>query len=217
MPCPPGAGDTVWFTVLNIVSMGGLCAAISVAVCVISRLELTPLDASVLVRLILALCVSTLILFTAQFLTCCRLKYGRLALAVLYTLFDLFVLLCAIATLALRSVILNMVGQIWTDDGQSSIVLLLEERLGCCGFNQIPNHDCPGRNKSCHTALDQKLRKYSGAMGGSLVALFLIFLVGVVVSYIRAFSNQPGAAAGARSHEMVQIQEKLTREETVWF
>jgi hypothetical protein len=214
---PTGAFDTVLFTVLNIVTIGGLCAVISVAVGVVFRLELTPLDASGLVRLILALCASTFVLFTAQFLTCCRLKYGRLALAVLYTLFDLFILLCAIATLALRSAILDELGRIWTDDGQSSIVLLLEERLDCCGFNQNPNHDCAGRTQSCYTAIDQRLAQHSGAIGGSLVGFFLIFLVGVVLSYIRAFSNQQGAAAGARSHEMVQIQEKLTREETVWF
>jgi hypothetical protein len=83
-------------------------------------------------------------------------------------------------------------------------------RLDCCGFNKNSNHDCAGRTRSCSAAINQQLAKHSGAIGGSLVGF-------IVVSFIRAFSNRRGAAAGAMSHAIVQIREKPTRKEMVWF
>jgi hypothetical protein len=182
----------------------------------VCNLDATPFDTSILVWLIVALCISTFVLSSALYLTCCNLKYGKLILAILYTAFDLFVLFAGIAIIALRPSILAQIGKFWADGGQSGIALSLEERFGCCGFNQPPARDC-GDKQSCYTAIERQLAQSSGAIGGSLLSVFVLLLVGVVISYIRVLKEPPTVPDSTKSNEMVQIQEKLTQGSTVWF
>jgi hypothetical protein len=211
-----GTFDTVWFTILSLCTIGGVCVLISIGIGVVHNLDVTPFDTSILVWLIVALCISTFVLSSALYLTCCNLNYGKLILAILYTAFDLFVLFAGIAIIALRPSILAQIGKFWADGGDSGIVLSLERRFDCCGFNEQHAREC-GDKQNCHTALDKRLAQSSGAAGGSLLAVFVVLLIGVIISYIRALKKPPLVLDSTKSNEMVQIQEKLTQGSTVWF
>jgi hypothetical protein len=210
------AFDAAWFTVLSICTIGGICVLISIGIAVVYNLDVTPFDTSILAWLIVALCISTFVLSSALYLTCCNLKYGKLILAVLYTAFDLFVLFAGIAIFTLRPSILVQIGKFWTNHDQSGIVLSLEKGFDCCGFNQNAARDC-GDKQTCYTALNRQLTQSSGAIGGSLLAVFVVLLVGVIISYIRALRKPPTGPDSTKSNEMVQIQEKLTHGSTIWF
>jgi hypothetical protein len=209
--------DTVWFTAITVCSIGGICGLIAAGIAVLCNLELTPLDTSILVWMIVALCISTVILFSALYLICCDLKTGKLILAGLYTVFDLFILFIAIAILALRPSIVEEIGKAWTDESQSSIVVYLEEQFECCGFNQKPNRDCKERTESCRTAIDDQLEKYSGLIGGILIGAFAVFAVAVVLSYFRALKKPAGTVEDNKTEEIRQFQDKLAPESQFWF
>jgi hypothetical protein len=209
--------DTICFTVLSLSTVGSVCALISVGIAVVYHLELTPLDASILVWLIVALCISTFVLFSALFLNCCNLKYGKLVLACLYAAFDLFVLAVAIGVLALRPVVVEEIGALWTDVESTSLVVYLEEQFDCCGFYERPSHDCKERTQTCYDVIDSQLAQYSGVAGGVMLGMFVLLLVGVVISFIRALAKRGKPKETPKGREMAQIQEKLTHEGPSWF
>jgi hypothetical protein len=209
--------DTVWFTAVSICTIGVICAAIAVSIGVVANLDLTPLDTSILVWMIVAFCVSTVVLFSALYLVCCNLKYGKLVLAVLYTVFDLFILFLALAILVLRPSVVKEIGNVWNDEGQSSIVVYLEEKFDCCGFNQKPDHDCKERTESCRTVIDAQLSKYSTVIGGSLIGGFVLFLVAVVLSFVRALKRPPEVVDESKSEEIRQFQDRLAPDSQFWF
>jgi hypothetical protein len=208
--------DTIWFTALSFCTIGGICALLAAGLAVVYHLELTPLDASLLVWLVVALCIATFVLCSALFLACCNLKYGKLVLAVLYALFDLFILAAAIAILALRATVLDEIGALWADAESSALVGYLEDHFQCCGFYEAP-HSCRYGGQTCFNVIDTELARYSGAVGGALIALAVLLLVAVVVSFVRAFAKPGRRREPPRAQEMAQIQEKLTREGPSWF
>jgi hypothetical protein len=151
-------------------------------------------------------------------LICCNLRYGKLALAIFYTTFDLLILVVAISILAMEpSDILKQIGRLWTDESESSIVLFLEEQFGCCGFNQLPSHDCKGRTQSCFNVFDTVLSNYGVRVGGILIGVFLLFLICVVISYLRALRKPPLVSGAPRGEEMTSLSEPLTGDSVIWF
>ena len=216
MGCNCAVFDSICFTILSLCTIGGIAVLLSIAIAVVYNLELTPLDTSVLVWLIVALCITASVLFTALYLTCCQWKAGKILLAVIYTIFDLFLLLAAVCVFALRSTVLQQIGKMWTDQKQSSIVLYFEELLNCCGFNERPAH-CAEGTVSCYDRLNFYLSKYNAVIGGVLLGLFALLLVGVVISYIRAFSKPPRKEEDTKAQEMQEIQENLNIGSTVWY
>jgi hypothetical protein len=213
----PSSFDAVWFTALSLCTAGAASALILAGIVVVSNLALTPLDATILVWMIVAFCASAVVLATALFLACCDFRYGKLALAVLYALFDAFVLLVAIAVLALRPSIVAEVGKAWADDGQSAIVAYLEEQFDCCGFDAAPAHDCKGRTQRCSAAVDERLAKYGGVIAGIAIAVFVLLLAGVVVSCIRALRAPAVVADESKTEEITQLNERLTPDAQFWF
>jgi hypothetical protein len=210
--------DTAWFVFLSFCTLGSICTLFILSICFITSLDLTPLDTAILVILIVCLCVSAVLLFSSFYLICCDLRCGKLALAIFYTTFDLFILGLAISILALEpSDLLKQIGRMWTDDQESSIVLFLEEEFDCCGFNQIPLHDCKGRTQSCFNVFEAVLSEKGVMVGGILIGIFLLFLVGVVISYIQAL-KRPASVAGALSDQgMNRLRERLSGETVCWF
>jgi hypothetical protein len=212
--------DTLFFTIATLFTIGFISALIAVCITFISTLELTELDISILVWLIVAFCVSTVILFSAFYLICCNLKSGKLILTGFYTAFDLFILLIAVAIFAFRPSIVTLIGQIWSDESQSSIEVYLEEKFNCCGFNQKPNHDCKERIERCKDVIERKLERSSGLIGGILIGAFVVFLGIVIVSFIRALKKGEvggGAVEESRSEEIRQFQDKLAPDAQFWF
>jgi hypothetical protein len=204
--------DAIWFVSLNVFTVGAVCAALCAAVLLVARLDLTPLDLSVLVWMIVGLCASSVVFASSLYIVCCNLRCGKLALAIWYTAFDLLILGLAIGVLALdSSELLKQIGRMWTDESDSAIVLFVEERLDCCGFNRRPAHDCGARAQSCFNVLTQMLTDHGPEAGGILIAAFLLLLVGVVISYIRALRRAPQAA------EITALNERLTAESVNWF
>jgi hypothetical protein len=65
--------------------------------------------------------------------------------------------------------------------------------------------------------LDAKLAKSSGAIGGTLISLFILLLVAVVFSYIRVFRKVVQANDATKSAELSQIQEHLNDARPAWF
>jgi hypothetical protein len=210
--------DTIWFIFLSTITFGSICAAFAVAVCFVANLELTRLDTSILVALIVGLCGSAILLFSALYLVWCHLRYGKLVLAISYTIFDLFILVIGIAILAMEpSDLLRQIGRMWTDESESSILLFLEEQFNCCGFNQVPLHDCKGRTQSCFNVFDSVLSRFGVLIGGTLIGVFLLLLVCIVISYIRALKKPPPVSGILRGQEMNSLQERLTGESVTWF
>ena len=189
MKCNLAIFDSVCFTVLSLCTLGVIVVLLGIGIIVVYNLELTPLDTSIFVWMVVALCAACVVLCSALYLTCCKWKYAKLILAIIYTIFDLVILLAAISVFALRSSLLKQIGRMWTDEGQSSIVLYFEEMFNCCGYNEKPSHDCGNRTMSCYETLNNYLAAYSSGIGGILVGIFIILLVGVIISYIRAFSK----------------------------
>jgi hypothetical protein len=209
--------DVIWFTVLSFCTIGGICALIAAGLAVVYHLELTPLDASILVWLVVALCISTFVLSSALFLSCCELRYGKLILAFLYAVLDLFILTAAIAILTLRPTIVKEIGTLWADVDSSALVDYLEGQFDCCGFDGPPPHNCKARNQTCFTVIDAELAKYSGIVGGALVGVAVLLLAAVIVSFLRAFARPGRRRESSKAQEMEQIQEKLTHEGPTWF
>jgi hypothetical protein len=167
--------------------------------------------------MIVALCIATFVLSTALFLNCCNLKYGKLVLAFLYAAFDLFLLAAAVAVLALRPVVIEEIGILWSDAESSSLVAYLEEQFHCCGFYEQPTHDCKDPGETCYDVIDTEFARYSGIIGGVLIGVFLLLLVGVVISFIRALAKPSRRKEPPRAREMAQIQEKLSHDVPNWF
>jgi hypothetical protein len=167
--------------------------------------------------MIVALCVAVFVLFAALYLSCCPWQHARLVLAILFTLFDVFILLAAICIFALRGTVLTEIGYIMSDESQSAIVIWFEEQFDCCGFNEHPSHDCGSRTQNCYNVLDAKLQASSGAIGGILIAIFVVLLVAVVYSYIRVFKKPGALSTPGQSKELAEIQERLATQHSVWF
>jgi hypothetical protein len=217
IPAPTSVFDAIWFTTLSLCTIGAISALILVGIIVVYNLELTPLDATILVWMIVAFCISAVVLASALYLTCCDLKYGKLVLAALYAIFDGFVLLVAIAILTLRPSILNEIGKVWADDSQSAIVVYLEEQFNCCGFDRAPSHDCKGRTSNCRAVVDEQLVKYSAVIAGVSIAVFVVLLAGVVVSCVRALRPSVVVADESKTEEISHLNEKLTADAQFWF
>jgi hypothetical protein len=210
--------DTIWFILLSLFTLGSICALFVFGVCFVSSLDLTPLDISILVVLIVCLCISAVLLFSSFYLVCCDLRYGKLTLAIFYTTFDLFILGLGISILALEpSDLLKQIGRMWTDESESSIVLVLEEEFDCCGFNQIPLYDCKGRTQSCFNVFEAVLSEKGVLVGGVLIGIFLLFLVGVVISYIRALKKPVVGVGDLPLQDMNRLRERLNGETVCWF
>jgi hypothetical protein len=65
--------------------------------------------------------------------------------------------------------------------------------------------------------IDTELARDSGIIGGALIGVFLLLLVGVVISFIRALAKQSRRKEVPKAREMAQIQERLSHEGPSWF
>lgn len=178
--------DALLFAFLSFLTMGGICATQSYMIVTIHVLNMTELDREIMVGLIISQCVSVVLWVWTFYIMCCGLAYWRLVLAIVYTIFDLVFLGLTIAIFGLRPLVLKYIGQMWTDKGQSAIVIYLEEALNCCGFNDLPGHDCGLRTASCHDAIASWLTTNDGTIGGISGGVFIVLLCGVVLGYVRA-------------------------------
>jgi hypothetical protein len=206
--------DGVCYTILSLLTVGTICVFLGLSLYFVWTLDLTAYDTNVVVWLFVAFAISVVVLFLALYLNCCRWRYSKVSLAVLYTFFDLFLLLAAVAVFSFRTQVVDQLGTLWTQQAQSSIVRYLEERLHCCGFSE----GCPGpaQPPACAPVLEAELAKYSGWIGAILIALFVVLLVGVVIAYYRS-CVRPTPDQREKEQEMSQIQAQLNEGGNVWF
>jgi hypothetical protein len=218
MGCDAQVVDSVWFLVLSIATIGLVSALLLVGVIVVFNLDLIPLDSSVLVWLIVALCISVTVLICALYLQFCLWKYGRLVLAILYTIFDFFLLLAGIVILVWHKSVVNYLGGLWVTDGNGAIVQYIEQKLNCCGFDTDPeDRDCNGRISRCSLVLEDTLGKYGTIIGSIFIVFFVLLLVGVVMSYIRALAQPHVREVLELPSGSTEIKDELTGDSTVWF
>jgi hypothetical protein len=181
-------------------------------------LDLTAYDTSVLVWLFVALGIAVSVLFIAFYLNCCNWQFSKIVLAVLYTVFDLFLLLAGVAVFSFRGQVLEQLGDLWSDSADSSIERYFERKLKCCGFKtQPPARNCSFDSRLCFDVLEEQLAEYSGWIGGILMGLFAVLLIGVAIAFCRSCAKPPPPADYMKSQEMAQIQAQLNEGGNIWF
>jgi hypothetical protein len=178
---------------------------------------LTSYDTSVLVWLFVALAVAVSVLVVALYLNCCQWRFAKIFLTVIYTIFDLFLLIAAISVFTFRSEVLEQLGGLWSSESGSSIGRYFEREFDCCGFKQNPEAKCPPNKRACFDALEEQLTRYSGWIGGILIALFVVLLVGVGIAFFRSCPRAEPADDFEKSQEMAQIQAQLNEGGSIWF
>jgi Na+-transporting methylmalonyl-CoA/oxaloacetate decarboxylase gamma subunit len=206
----PAVCDTICYTALSLSTVGVTSVALAILIYFIWNMELTPFDASVLVWLFVALAISVTVLFVAFYLKCCPWKYSKMVLAIIYAVYDVALLVAAIAVFTMKSSILGNLGSMWNKDPESAFVRYLEGKLKCHGFSGPEEGTCEG-------PLTDLLSKSSGWVGGVLIALFLVLLAGVIIAFYRALAKRKPAPDDVKSQEMAQIQAQLNEGGTMWF
>jgi hypothetical protein len=206
--------DGFCYTILSLLTVGTICVFLGLSMYFVWTLDLTAYDTDVIVWLFVAFAISVVVLFVALYLNCCRWRYSKLFLAILYTLFDLFLLLAAVSVFTFRSQVIEQLEGLWTQQAQSSIVRYFEKKLKCCGFKNQTN--CNEGLPTCFTRLEAELTKYSGWIGAILIALFVILLAGVVIAYYRSCVKATPDER-EKEQELSQIQEQLNEGGNVWF
>jgi hypothetical protein len=217
-PIDPTSCDTFCYTLLSLCTIGTICVALAVSIYFVWTLDLTAYDTSILVWLFVALAVAVSVLFVALYLNCCQWRFAKILLAVIYTIFDLFLLIAAISVFTFRSQVLEQLGGIWSSESGSSIGRYFEKEFDCCGFKtQPPEAKCPPNKRVCFDALGEQLKRYSGWIGGILIVLFFVLLVGVGIAFFRSCPRAEPADDFVKSQEMAQIQAQLNEGGNIWF
>jgi hypothetical protein len=210
--------DTFCYSILSIITIGTICLFLSLSVYFVWTLELTAYDTSVLVWLFVALGIAVSVLFIAFYLNCCNWRFSRILLGILYAIFDLFLLLAGIAVFSFRTEVLDRLGDIWSDDVDSSIERYFERRLKCCGFKTTPKgRECAADSRLCFDVLEEELARYSGWIGGILMGLFALLLVGVGIAFYRSCAKPPVSEDYLKAQELAQIQSQLNDGGNIWF
>jgi hypothetical protein len=210
-------GEGACYLVLTFATMGLTCALALAGVILLINFPLSEVDATVLTWLIIALCISLTVLISALYLQFCLWKYGKLVLAILYTIFDAFLLAAGVTILVSSGGIISYIGTFWTKDPNGPIVQFIEDSLQCCAFDVLPdNKYCDTNIPRCYTILSDTFGRYSNIVGGVFVGLFAALLVGVVVSYKRAL-KKPTVHEIEQEERKAQWSEPLNDDGTVWF
>ena len=212
--------DKFFFTFLTFITLGMVSVSLLVAIIAICTLQPTEFDTTILTWVIVAFCVSLVVLSYSIFAQLSLWRFSKFVLAAIYAIFDIFLLFCGIAIFILRSKVVANIGKLWSspDSSHSSIVEKIEESLKCCGFDDN-NKNCDTAVQNCKEALETVINSYGNAIGGVVIGLCVLLAVGVVVSFVRAWKGLKERNA-AQGPEIVDFDDNETfssDSRIVWF
>lgn len=177
------------FAGISIVIFGLIVAFLSWALYVISQLEYTSLDTSLFMYLVIALCVTALILFYSLFSLCWDCRFTRISLAIVFMIYDLAIGAMTVLIFLFEDRIIANVKKIWMMAETSGTIHYIQEKLNCCGYDSETTLQCSPGVQYCGTLLEDQFRKYKNIIGGSLAGFFVVILIGVIYAFYRACAS----------------------------
>lgn len=131
-----------FFVLLAILTIGGTSAILLAAIILLAKLPLAGIDTTILTWLIVAFCISIVVLIYSVSILFWNWKYSKLCLAIILGLFDIFLLILAIVLLTLKDSTLSKIEVLWSNTPKSSLVDFIEKTYKCCGFDVNTSDHC---------------------------------------------------------------------------
>lgn len=161
-------------------------------------------DDTVFIVLIVATCITGIILIFAIYASCCGGRCARGSLGVFYLAYAIVVLACAIIIFVFRSKFSKFFHDRY-DEGKLSDKDIedIEKMFDC----QFPNKTASitlleESPDSCFTKYDDFVQKFGLIIGIVLIVLFVLIFIGVVVAFHSACKKQE-TSSGSKSKEQV--------------
>lgn len=206
--------DSIVFALFSFIIFGVVISVLTWAVAFVSQLELTKLDTTLLMWLVIVICITSVMLFYSLYALCWNCKFTKLALAIEYLVFDLALGFMGIMIFAFEDDIIINVRKIWVKAETSGTIKYVQDQLKCCGYDKNTSLICPENIQYCGPLLEEQIDNVRTTVGYILAGFFGLVLLGVIFAFIRACSKPRDPDESSKSFD---VEENLNNYERVWF
>ncbi|KAK8871289.1 hypothetical protein M9Y10_007007 [Tritrichomonas musculus] len=159
---------------------------------------------SVFIVLIVATCITGIVLIFAIYASCCGGRCARGALGTIYLAYAIVVLACAVIVLIFRSKFSKFFRDSYNEGKLSDKDIEdIEKSFNCQFPNSTANLTILESNtESCFTKYDDFVKKFGLIIGIVLIVLFVLIFIGVVIA-CREACKKTETSSGSKTKEQV--------------
>lgn len=161
---------------------------------------------TVFIVLVVATCITGLVLIFGIYASCCGSRCARGALSFIYSVYALVVLACAIIVLVFRSQFAKFLRDGYNEGRYSEKELEDIEKTFECKFPSDNSTSTltllEDSSESCFTKFDDFVQKFGIIIAIVLLVLFVLLFIGIVVA-CREACKKPETSSGSKTKEQV--------------
>jgi hypothetical protein len=175
---------SIFFTILTVITIGGILAILIAALILFEKYKLVEYDNRLLVFLIIALVVAILVFIFGLYVSCLQKVALRTILTIVFLVVDLAVLALAVFVFVGKDSIISSISGLWSLKRSSdlAIVVALQDAFTCCGW-EGPGPNCTTTNPPCKEVIEPDFDKNAKVIGGALLGFGVLLLLGVILAF----------------------------------
>jgi hypothetical protein len=174
-------GRGFYFTVLTLITIGATSGLLITLLVFFVRLHLNEASSTVLAVIIVAMCVSILLLIYGFYASVYGGPCQKAVLSLIYLIFALAMGAFGICILALKKQITTAIGNEWNKGGD--FVSNFEKQLKCQSWDNDSACNSPEPDRCCKHVFEDFYAKFGTGIGAGLIVLFVILMVGDVFAW----------------------------------
>jgi hypothetical protein len=172
-------GRGFFFTLLTLITIGASCALLIALVVLFVQLKLTAASTGLFAGLVVAMCVSLLLLFYGFYASVYGTACHKAVLSIVYCIFALALGALGICVIVLKNTISDDLGKYWAT--HETEMAQVEKRLDC--FNWTQTNSSQSGKESCKDVFDTFYNNFGKGIAAGLLVLFVILMVGDVFAW----------------------------------
>jgi hypothetical protein len=185
------------FTTLTLLTIGVSAALFILLVYYFIHLGIQTAEEAVFAILVVAMCVSVLLLFYGFWASACGRKAAKISLAVIYLVYGLVLLAIGIALLALKSNIIDTVQSFFVDKPVDDKVRTAFEKEFDCKWTPEPETET-----DCKKKFQDLYGSFGVGIAAGLIVLFALLLVGDIIAWRWLCNNWEDVPEAAKQPTM---------------
>lgn len=173
------------FTILSLITIGASTALFAIALYFIAT-KFKDISNTLMVIVVLALCVSILVLLFALYASVKGNKCVRTILVFIYIIYAFIVGAAAIFLFAFKGKLMDLIETGVKDKNNSDIIHSITEAFKCeMNVNETVNHTKQYyfKGSNCEDEVSKFYKAKLPPIGGCLIGIFVILVIGIVLSF----------------------------------
>ena len=186
MCCTKQNCNSFCFAILTIFTLGASVGILSFAIYCCTYVKIDQAYDRLIIYVIVALCVSILILIFGLYSSCCGGNCSKTIMTVIYVVYGVALFALGIIAFSCKSKVMDKIGDLWKHN--NTVVPDIEKKVGCCGWDNY-TQECSETQELCSKLVEDLYTKWGYVVGGLLLGLSILLIVSSIVALVYAFKN----------------------------